>query len=589
MQKFENKRRTRMLATAAVIAMALCVLAAIVPGDSDAAEPSAAVAEIDGVTYASLQQAEDAAANGDVIKIQSDFSTSEPIHLDSGKIITLDLNGHEISGIGAEKYTIIIENGTELTVTDSGDGGSITSVYRVIKVGSATLSSTGTPASLVMDGGTLESYNSSDHCAIAAYANNTGNRNENSSVSCDVTINKAAVIGGIYIFGEGATLTVNDGAYIEATDTYAISGNGTKNSSQNNGGTVITITGGTINQIGDDGAAIYHPQNGVLTITGSPMITGSVGIQLCSGEGTITTISGGTVHAFGPDGRESKTGDGFIPDGGAISIVDRNYPGGTPQMKISGGTFISEETEALMAYTWSNNSSSEWVNAENYIEVTGGLFSSDVSDYCPEGYSCIPIGNQYSIGKTQVPDESGTVVSDTTEAVVENTGLSADIILQTGSVSISSTGGNRLGNMSVSIVDNSENMVDDSIARYEIDIVVGSGITYRAEITVPADIPSGYQPLMYYIDDAGELRPVEVLSYTSSSVTFVTDHTTPFLVFLGEEVPDYYPGWDDDDYPIIIPEQTESNDESEIAVIVAAAAAAAVLMCVFVLMGRGKI
>ena len=258
-------------------------------------------------------------------------------------------------------------------------------------------------------------------------------------------------------------------------------------------------------------------------------------------------------------------------------------------MKISGGTFISEETEALMAYTWSNNSSSEWANAKNYIEVTGGLFSSDVSDYCPEDYSCIPIGNQYSIGKTQVPDESGTVVSDTTEAVVENTGLSADIILQTGSVSISSTGGNQLGNMSVSIVDNSENAVDDSIARYEIDIVVGSDITYRAEITVPAAIPSGYQPLMYYIDDAGELRPVEVLSYTSSSVTFVTDHTTPFLVFLGEEQPDYCPGWDDDDYPIIIPEQTESDDDSEIAVIVAAAAAAAVLMCVFVLMGRGKI
>ena len=45
----------------------------------------------------------------------------------------------------------------------------------------------------------------------------------------------------------------------------------------------------------------------------------------------------------------------------------------------------------------------------------------------------------------------------------------------------------------------------------------------------------------------------------------------------------------DDDYPVTAPEQPESNDDSEIAVIVAAAAAAAVLMCVFVLMGRGKI
>ena len=49
------------------------------------------------------------------------------------------------------------------------------------------------------------------------------------------------------------------------------------------------------------------------------------------------------------------------------------------------------------------------------------------------------------------------------------------------------------------------------------------------------------------------------------------------------------PDWSGDDYPVTVPEQPESDDDSEIAVIVAAAAAAAVLMCVFVLMGRGKI
>ena len=223
--------------------------------------------------------------------------------------------------------------------------------------------------------------------------------------------------------------------------------------------------------------------------------------------------------------------------------------------------------------------------------ITGGQFSSDVGEYCPSGYSCIAVGESYSVGKDAVMDASGNYdASDSDNTVLKDMGVSADVILTNGSVSIFSTGGNQLGNMSVSIVDNSENAVDDSIARYEIDIVVSSDITYRAKITVPAAIPSGYQPLMYYIDDAGELQPVEVLSYTSSSVTFVTDHTTPFLVFLGEEQPDFVPGWDDDDdYPIIAPEQPESDDDSEIAVIVAAAAAAAVLMCVFVLMGRGKI
>ena len=98
-------------------------------------------------------------------------------------------------------------------------------------------------------------------------------------------------------------------------------------------GTTININGGVINQYDPTDphcAAIYHPQKGTINISGG-RITGSVGIQLCSGSLTTVNINGGIVTGTGKDlYLEKPEADGCIGDGAAISALDRNYPGGAP-------------------------------------------------------------------------------------------------------------------------------------------------------------------------------------------------------------------------------------------------------------------
>jgi hypothetical protein len=196
-----------------------------------------------------------------------------------------------------------------------------------------------------------------------------------------------ASTAGIVLWGDGnansVVLNMSGGTVVGTS--YAITGNGQAKYA----GTAITITGGTISQFGSDGGAIYHPQNGILIISaqnGNEVnIAGANGIQLCSGEGVIVDISGDVyVVASGTDNRATKTGDGFIDDGAAISIVNRNYPGGTPRMTISGGNFLSLQGEALLAYTWSNNTASEWATANEYFVIQGGVYSSDPSAFVDE-------------------------------------------------------------------------------------------------------------------------------------------------------------------------------------------------------------
>ena len=60
-------------------------------------------------------------------------------------------------------------------------------------------------------------------------------------------------------------------------------------------------------------------------------------------------------------------------------------------MNISGGTFISEQSKAVLAYTWEKNQENEykatdWEKAADQIDISGGTFSTDLSAEEYEGY-----------------------------------------------------------------------------------------------------------------------------------------------------------------------------------------------------------
>lgn len=86
-------------------------------------------AEMNSVKYAPVQEAIDAAQDGAVITLIADVTLTEPLKVDEGKTITLDLNGHNITmdeSLAATGYAI--ENSGTLTLIDSGmDSGSVQS------------------------------------------------------------------------------------------------------------------------------------------------------------------------------------------------------------------------------------------------------------------------------------------------------------------------------------------------------------------------------------------------------------------------------------------------------------------------------
>ena len=341
--------------------------------------------------YTSLSAAVTGAASGDTITLLADVQLTEKLVI-NGKTVVLELNGHTITAkdVSTAGIELTEDSGAALTLKDSVGEGAVQAPdnysFSLIQVRAGT--------SMTMESGSIVTTGTNSRSAGTVQV-----QGQLTMTGGSITGNFAAVT----IMDPGATVNVSGGE-ISGT-AYGIAGNGTAGW----GGTTINITGGTIKQTADGGGAIYHPQDGTLSISGNPTIEGKSGIQLCAGEGVIANIDGGTVTATGTDNRVSKTGDGFIPDGAAISVVNRSYPGGTPKMTISGGTFTSAQGSAVMAYSWSNETSvsSEWPEATEYFVIDGGEFSSDPSAYLANGYTASQSGDS---GNWVVTAQNGVTV-----------------------------------------------------------------------------------------------------------------------------------------------------------------------------------
>ena len=232
--------------------------------------------------YASLADAVANAASGDTLVLLADQIPTAEIAIESGKELTLDLAGHKII---PKNVSIIVKDG--LTVKDSSENGK-----GEIQTG----------RQIEVDGGsfTLES-------------------------------GKLSFIGlnsGMYIHSDG-TAIVNGG---EITGTYSpLSGNNTT------GDMNIKINGGTITA--DNGAAIYMPSQGELTITGGTL---NGGVSLRMGQ---VNISGGTINATtsgidNPGEYYNYSGNVFFPD--ALYVLNGTYTSGDDNslsLNITGGTF----------------------------------------------------------------------------------------------------------------------------------------------------------------------------------------------------------------------------------------------------------
>jgi len=368
------------------------------------------VAQIGDVKYETLQAAIDAVKANETIYVLGniDLGTDELSTYDvktTVKNVTIDLGGYTVTSAG--KYTVYlkvngwtIQNGTIQNTNASTTygtlyvgGSSNSTTLKNLTVESKTngvqfaiaSSKNGIKASITVEDGTKISGNYGVY--MKGQPKPYGSTRDGQEI---LNVNGGEITGttaAIAVFGAakgntkaGVIVNINGGKVY--SDSYAIAGNGSPVLEN----TTINISGGKV--FSNKDTAIYHPQAGTVTISGGEVYGVTGGVQMCAG---TLNVTGGTISATGNGDVSGKTGDGSIPDGAAVSIVNRAYPAGAPTMTISGGTFTSADgVGAVQAYGWKNNSQQTWDKPN--ASVSGGTFSSAVKEeYCATGY--IPTAN----------------------------------------------------------------------------------------------------------------------------------------------------------------------------------------------------
>lgn len=227
-----------------------------------------------------------------------------------------------------------------------------------------------------------------------------------------LTIEKDAIIEaptcyGVAVYGNNNsnTATVNIKGTINAYSS-AFSGNGSYS------GTTTTISDGAT-LTSTNGVAIYHPQNGTLTIKDAT-ITGLGGIESKSGESTVTvedayiTATGSVKHVTNNNGNSSE--------GYAVAVVENSNYQGSPKFIIKNGHFTGP-IEVL-------NDNQVSTDKTGSISISGGYFTvAPSAAYLDTDKVVIPStepGYLFTIGEKA----TNTIVEPTTGNPVVNSSIS---------------------------------------------------------------------------------------------------------------------------------------------------------------------
>lgn len=346
-------------------------------------------AQVGETKYASLQEAINAATAGQTVTLIHDVDMTplngnrilRGIEIGEGKDVVLDMNGHSILGVNANGGNIEVTSG-KLTLKDSKEN----STGRIY---------TETP------------YNVSGFLYSTPIINVTDGEFVMESGHIYTVIPENTAANGQYGVGAwgSSKITINGGT-IES-GWYAIAGNGNETKS-----TTITINGGTLVSTAD--YAIYHPQPGKLTVNDGAVIYGQAGaIAMKKGE---LEVNGGTLTSKGK-GNTGNWGDGT----GGLGNAALNFckPYGNVSATIKGGT-ITAEGDAVVI------DAKPTAGKEVTLAISGGTYSSDVSQYCVEGFTATP-NTDGTYGISEVGDGMIIVYDKTSDKVAANGSVTIDL------------------------------------------------------------------------------------------------------------------------------------------------------------------
>ena len=273
-----------------------------------------------------------AVSNGGEIKLGANITLTSMLTIPADKTVTLDLNGLSITSAGK-----VIKNNGILTITDTKGGG------KIISTGNTAVG--------------------------------VGDNSKTTIKTAIIESVEGAVITG---YATGATINIEDGTF-SASDNAVVAGNGNRTNEagvERTVGNTINISGGVFNgKITTSGyvaCGIYAPWKDNINVTGGTFnITGGAGIVARAGNVTVTNaVFNTTGNATG------KVGDSrvVVPCSAIVFDSQANYPAmnNDSVIHVVSGKFNSEVDAVSMI---KND------NETDRVAVTGGTFSSDVSDF----------------------------------------------------------------------------------------------------------------------------------------------------------------------------------------------------------------
>lgn len=229
------------------------------------------------------------------------------------------------------------------------------------------------------------------------------------------------VVANNCIFVNSSGNELNIEAAIEVTGDFAVATNGS------------TTKSGTINikegaKLISTVTALYLPGVVNATISGGT-ITGATAIYQKSG---TLNITGGTITGNGAKHDFTHNGNGANATGDAVVVENCGYPGGVPQITISGGTFTSTNGKAVASYAYGEYKPVTGI-------ISGGTYSSNVNDLVAEGKMAVQEAVQENNTYKVYAVETNTTVNTAEELQQTMTVKDGNDTKQTITISVTPT------------------------------------------------------------------------------------------------------------------------------------------------------
>lgn len=324
---------------------------------------------------------------GELVKLEQDLVLTEPLVVNKGIKTVLDLNGHSITGAAgapllqlSESAYLTLMNG-QIVANDSSKD--------VISVSNSSL----TLSKVEVTGNGDDAIDISDQ--------------NGSADSCIRVFDSKIDMAGcaVFIRGNGEVSEAKTQIIIEDSELnsgyVAIMGNG------NNPcwGTDVQIYHSVVT---GKYAAVYQPQIKSLTrVTNGSTLTGNTAIVMKGGD---LEIIDSTVHGVGEAKEPAYSQSGFDETGDAV-MIDCSY-NAKINVSITGKSVISsDQNKAVRVFV------PDGYENHTTVILTGGTYSSDVSEFVAKGYIYDPVSKE--IVEDDTPEETVSEPTETTTDAVE--------------------------------------------------------------------------------------------------------------------------------------------------------------------------